>query len=368
VSLEGELRVRLQLLGGRIAGLRITSTRPDVARALLQGRTRADVSAAVPLLFSICARSQAAASTLACAAAAGEDVTPEALARCSAAVSAETVRECAWRSLLDWPQWMGETPTDDAVLAARSSLAFQLDEPAGQAVAAIAQAAFGIAADEWLAIKTLPELDRWIDAGVTATARFIRSVRDEDAEAHDDKPRPPPWVAWLTGGPHEAWAVELSQACDRDPGFARQPTWRGAPVETGALARLQDDPLIGGVLQRSASRVPARFVARLRELAQLLAGRASAAVGTATLPSGGGIAWVENARGLLVHRVRLAGDRVASYGIVAPTEWNFHPSGAMASALLNAAAGSAEDARRSTSRLVNSLDPCVACRVEFDDA
>ena len=58
--------------------------------------------------------------------------------------------------------------------------------------------------------------------------------------------------------------------------------------------------------------MPARFVARLRELALLLAGRATAAVGAMALPAGGGVAWVENARGLLVHQVRLAQDRVRS--------------------------------------------------------
>ena len=44
-----------------------------------------------------------------------------------------------------------------------------------------------------------------------------------------------------------------------------------------------------------------------------------------TLPSGDGIAWVENARGLLIHRVRLTRRTSRHYGIVAPTEWNFHP-------------------------------------------
>jgi hypothetical protein len=278
------------------------------------------------------------------------------------------VREYAWRTLLDWPKAIDEKPTDDAVAAARGSLAFRIGAPADQGASAIAVAAFGVAADEWLALRTLSDLDRWTDAGQTATARFIRQVRDDDAANHGSPRRAEITTPLLEGWDHAAWIGDLSAACDADPDFSRHPTWHGAPAETGALARLQSDRLVDELACRSASRVPARFVARLRELASLLSGQTTAVVGAQALPSGGGIAWVENARGLLIHKVRLAEGRVASYGIVAPTEWNFHPHGALARALSDTPAADADDARRSAHRLVHSLDPCVACRVEVDDA
>jgi hypothetical protein len=162
--------------------------------------------------------------------------------------------------------------------------------------------------------------------------------------------------------------VRLWEACEADPGFVRRPTWRGGAAETGALARLRTDPLIDGLWHGRGSRVLARFVARLRELALLLAGRVSAAVGAQAGPSGGGIAWVENARGLLVHHVRLERDRAVAYRIVAPTEWNFHPEGALASALTLAPTGDLEALKRRVERMVHSLDPCVSCRVELDHA
>jgi Ni,Fe-hydrogenase I large subunit len=85
-------------------------------------------------------------------------------------------------------------------------------------------------------------------------------------------------------------------------------------------------------------------------------------------PSSGGIAWVENARGLLIHQVYLDQDRISSYRIVAPTEWNFHPTGALALALEGTHAGDLDAAKDRTTRLVHSLDPCVACHVEIDNA
>ena len=389
MALEGALRVGLRVDGGRVQAVRVRSTRPDVAGALLSGRTRTAVAVAVPLMFSICGRSQAAASALACAAAAGRAPTPETLARCSAAVAAERVREGAWRTLLDWPRWLGEVPADAAVAAARLSLGMVFDTPGDAAPAAIAHAAFGMPAADWLVRDAPAELERWADAGGSAAARFIRRVLTEDADAAEpaeqddegaDQPGdqattadapPSAATALLDGRQHAAWVAALAEATDADPAFARAPTWRGAPAETGALARLQDDRLIRALLERSPSRVPARFVARLRELALLLAGppaQMAAAVGATTLPSGAGVAWVENARGLLIHIARLDGERIVQYRIVAPTEWNFHPAGALAQALLGSPAGDPGALRQRSTRLVHSLDPCVECQVEFDDA
>ena len=370
MELEGALRIGLSVGAGRIERIRITSTRPDAARSLLQGRSRDEIRAALPLLFSICGRSHAAAGELACAVAAGEAATDVVLARCSAEVSAEVVREYSWRTLLDWPRWIGEKPDEEAIAAARASQASHSRSamPADSGANAMAMAAFGVGADEWLGVRSLAELDRWIDAGKTAAARFIRRVRDEDGATDARNTSAAPEVPFLDDRQRAAGMVELWAACEVDPGFTRQPTWRGAPSETGALARLHTDPLIAELMRRSASRVLARFVARLREFALLLAGRASSAVGAQAAPSGGGVAWVENARGLLIHQVRLERDRAATYRIVAPTEWNFHPDGALASALTLAAAADLGALKRRVVRTAHSLDPCVACRVEFDDA
>lgn len=368
MSLEGELRIGLRLRDGHVERVRITSSRPDVAGSLLQGRTRAEVGAAVPLLFSICAGSQAATSELACAAAAGESPTAAAQQRCRAAVSAEMLREAAWRTLLDWPQWIGEKPGEDAVAAARGAVSVGSGWPAEQAAEAMAMAAFGVPAAEWLGLSSVAAFDRWADAGRTAAARFMRRLRDDEAAAGARSDRSAAQVALLDDAHHAERIDEIASAADADPDFARHPSWRGAPAETGALARLKSDALIVALTEKTASRVQARFAARLRELALLLTGRASGSVGAKTLPCGDGIAWVENARGLLIHRVSIAQGRALRYLIVAPTEWNFHPAGALPLALTGARAADLGRVQRHTTQLVHSLDPCVACRVEFDDA
>jgi len=367
VDLDGALHIGLGVRAGRVERVSITSTRPDAARVLLQGCRRSEIRQVLPRLFAICGRSQSAAGELACAAAAGEAADPVALARGRAEVSAEVVREYAWSVLLDWPRHIGEAPGDDAVAAARRSEESRgrATPPAEADAEAIARAAFGVRAAEWLELRSIAELDRWIDAGDVAAARFMRRMRDE--EAANDAAASAPDVPLLQGGDRGETMRELWSACEADRNFARQPTRQGRPAETGALARLQDDPLVRALAQSPASRVFARFVARLRELAGFLAGRRSAAVGVEAWPQGGA-AWVENARGLLVHQVRLEGEVAASYRIVAPTEWNFHSRGAMAAALAGVPAADRDALERRGLRAAHSLDPCVACRVEVEDA
>jgi hypothetical protein len=371
VGLEGELRIGLRVAAGRVRSIEVASTRPDVARTVLQGRTLDEVRAAVPLLFSICGRSQAAASELACAAAAGQPPAAALTSRCSAGVAAEMLREGAWRTLLDWPASIGERPAESAVAAARASVTADAPgaaEPAEAVHDAVARAALGMPADDWLAMRSAAELAAWAEAGATAAARFIQRVRSDEATRGAQPGVARPGVALLSDPDHARWIGEVAQASLADLGFSRQPVWRGAPAETGALARLVGDPLVAAVAAQPGARVLARFVARLRELALLLAGRGMPAVGAMPMPGGSGVAWVETARGLLIHQAVVRGGRVDAYRIVAPTEWNFHPEGALAEELRDAPAADRMALKQRATQLVHSLDPCVACRVEFDDA
>lgn len=79
-----------------------------------------------------------------------------------------------------------------------------------------------------------------------------------------------------------------------------------------------------------------------------------------------GMAAIETSRGLLIHAVRLSGNMVADYRIVAPTEWNFHPAGALTQAMADLKIGN--DAQFRAQEICQSLDPCVAFGVELTNA
>jgi Ni,Fe-hydrogenase I large subunit len=87
-----------------------------------------------------------------------------------------------------------------------------------------------------------------------------------------------------------------------------------------------------------------------------------------TLVPGEGLGAVQTARGLLLHRVRLADGRVAHYQIIAPTEWNFHPEGALVCGLRGLVTDDGAVLDRSARLAVQALDPCVACTIEIGHA
>ena len=83
---------------------------------------------------------------------------------------------------------------------------------------------------------------------------------------------------------------------------------------------------------------------------------------------GRGWALVDTARGQLLHVAGVAEGAVAFYRIVAPTEWNFHPRGALPGLLIGAPAPSQAAAERLGVLAIQALDPCVAHRVEVVNA
>jgi coenzyme F420-reducing hydrogenase alpha subunit len=77
------------------------------------------------------------------------------------------------------------------------------------------------------------------------------------------------------------------------------------------------------------------------------------------------MAWVEMARGLLVHWLQVDADgRVAACRVLAPTEWNFHPQGAVAAALENMPAQACAAQVAQVNTLVAAYDPCVRFEIQ----
>jgi Ni,Fe-hydrogenase I large subunit len=169
----------------------------------------------------------------------------------------------------------------------------------------------------------------------------------------------------------EVVARTVGSALAADVAFERVPSWQGAPAETGALARMRAQPWVAALVARSGRSALARLAARVVELVALVrpdTPQRARVAGAVPIAPGAGLGWVETARGLLVHAVEVAAGLVRSYRIVAPTEWNFHPRGALAAGLTGVAATGEDELRRLVHLAVESLDPCVAYRVEVSPA
>jgi Ni,Fe-hydrogenase I large subunit len=161
-----------------------------------------------------------------------------------------------------------------------------------------------------------------------------------------------------------------------EPAFARTPTWAGAPVETGALARMRGEPLVKAVYEVFGNAVVTRIVARLAELAlQLLELQGMTTrpgqpprIQSLPLAANEGLGVVETGRGLLLHRSLVRDECVVDYQIVAPTEWNFHPGGAFVRGLEGLESVDERALVRHARLAVHALDPCVGFRIAVDHA
>lgn len=303
----GAVHVSLRWRDGRARDVAVRVARPTAA-AMLRGRNAEEAVRMLPLLYAICGVAQGVAARLALAAARG--MAPEPFQ--DAAVLAEAQREHLWRLLLDWPQALGFERQEALFVAGRKKLQ-----------------------DGSFAAWARDALRRHLERIESASQRL------DEFELADDRPLPP-----LTAAETVALWPRL------DAAFAAAPEYRGAPAGTGAWVR--------HAAARSRGPLAARLMARAADLTTPQGlGRASAA----TVADGIGRAAVETARGLLLHEIALDGDRVADYVVVAPTEWNFHPSGALKSLLENLHAPDAQALKTKAARAVLAFDPCVRSQV-----
>ena len=366
----GSIQLILHCRDKRVAQVEIRSTRPRIS-SIFAGQPVDKVASLIPMLFSLCGKAQGLAAARAVAAARGA----EAPTGFDMPVAQEAALEHLWHLLF--------VSRRDAYMAGRRAIL------AG-GYASVFETLAGLPPENWLALN-INEIGAWAQQG--------ESVLAEECRLHLSQPEPACAPTALLS------ELSAQQSLREWPCFtdamAAHPVRQGTPAETGAFARLAALPMINGVAAERP--LLARWLARVSELASLLArvelsgapttpsltggGRALSLEGvreleiTASLPGAfsstpigenaegisTGRVCIVTARGLLMHEVVLRGEtgneRVQSYHIVAPTEWNFHPEGVLQRWLSGCVADA--DLRDFAGRCIRALDPCVAWSCEI---
>ena len=341
---------------------------------LLQGQRGEQVGRTLSSVFTLCAHAHRRCAELALAAAQSPQAAPERPA--PVLLYLETARDHLRSIALDWPQRLPELGLD----------AQRMDWLRG---CPLPLAGARPVNDEDVAWHTLRALRTWLESAVLQqdALSWLQECREPDAlvswcQAQGDRLLPARCLSEWHPLAHtlrpplraldvlsddvplqEAGLRELGHALAQEDDFAQHPTWLGQPAETGAWTRLrhrQQD------MARSAwTRMSARWV-ELVELAVAdpqgarQGGAPLLASGALQLAEGQSLAWCEMARGLLLHWVKVdAAGAVQDYRVLAPTEWNFHPQGALAQAV----AALPADALSAARTLAAAYDPCVLCTV-----
>jgi Ni,Fe-hydrogenase I large subunit len=385
---EGKIQINLAWDGQRIKRAKLVSRTLLPVGALLRGKSVRQAAESIPMLFGVCRNAQGAAATAALTAAQGESVTPADSAnpvaqRRERLVLSEALLELMWRFLLDLPVIM-DAKADPGLLAQlrrrmAEAASVEPDEAKWQSFVddleqAVCHALLGSSAAAWhkmdeQAMDNIENLIRILSAANTTTAKILLECWHGIGR----------WggcdIALMPQANRLNVLAELAPCLESDTDFALYPHWRGQLMETGALARMRHHPLLTELLLAEGTSIMARLLARLFEVRDLCTRlrtppqAATAWVQHATLRSGTGLAWVQTARGLLMHWVTLdAQGMVEDYRIVAPTEWNFHPAGPCIRGLVGRVAASVQQAQRCAELMAFALDPCVTYEVEVEHA
>lgn len=386
MKFEGEIVVQLAWDGRRVGRVDVIAKRPQVASRVLTGKTAVEAAATVPLLYSVCGGAQGAAAACALAAAGATGFSADSSRR-TAGIMVEALQEGFWHLLIGWPNAMDGERNVTPVTAARYLIATSTRTPEGTdllgdraamrelaaGLTRIAERAlFAMTPAAFLALPDVSALQTWSARGETVPAQLLHHVLAQSpsppARRDETALMPPPF--------RDALLDIVVPAMHDDRNFARRPTWAGSPVETGALARMCAHPLVMDCDRVFGHTAATRIVARMAEIAMLLrelGGEVAPAednppVQSIALGAGAGLGVVETARGLLIHRAEVRDECVAAYQIVAPTEWNFHPAGALVRSLTGMEADDEAVLLRRARLAVHTLDPCVASRVEVAHA
>ena len=313
----GRVTVGFSLTNGVVTAASIRSARPLSLASRFAGRPVEQAVEAVGLVNAVCGVSHAAALTFAAALAGHRVIPAELVEHWRIRLAAERVAEHL-RELVRLAPVAAFPIVRDALEAARKAARTGIVDDDIRTIGA----AFGLVPD-WL--PALPEHPAPPDALTSTDDESIVSALVADAE------------------------------------FSARPSLPGRHPETGPAARLGWSASVRGATDA------ARLVEAEEALGILLGGASNDGDFGSWLTANRtqnhtGYASVESPRGRLYYSAVVQGDgRLRDARVVAPTEWNFHPDGPFARALVGFRPEG--DAVPAIARLAAQFSPCVAVDV-----
>lgn len=355
--------------GDRVRGVTVTNPRPAAAN-LLAGRSIAEAGPLLRTYSDVCVRAQDVAFRMALRAAGVQTEPPPERWEVERMLASEMAQEHLGRLMLDWPALFGHRPRRErfAELHRRltcthdARLAFELG---GDLLDLVVVELLGGFFGSWRGPRGLREFVECARRGSTVGSTLADLIELGLSTTEQDAV---PLLPSLSAG---AWAQRFGGVPDE--AFCRAPTFDGLAHETGVLAR-HAGTVHPALLLSHRHRCAARLFSRVIDLSECasrlrhpLTDDMPIVVDSAPLGDHAGLACVETARGLLMHAVRIDGERIAEYAIIAPTEWNFHPEGAFVREALDTETASSAAAPLRLRALALALDPCLPFELRLLD-
>jgi len=352
----------------------LVSTRSDWVDRLTRGKAVSVLPELLASLFGLCGHAHRLCSNLAIQAAHGLS-DPQPLAS-RQSLQMKTLREHLRAVCLVWPQHLAMDPGKQIAFHERALGSLQtcpivLGRQSGESRNAVAgmsdwmgQQLLGMEASVWLE-KWERDPWFWMHRWTAGTRGWLPELlRDcmACANAIAGGARP------LRVQANKKEMLELARQLRTRPKFSQSPLLGDQCAETGVWTRMNQKAC------ESFDTPWLRLGARVAESVRLALFDEPGRCGAQWLQMGGlcvdrneGLAWVEMARGLLIHHVQLDGSDsnalTTAYHVVAPTEWNFHPGGAVAQGLEDLSKKFMPDVNQRILPLMTAYDPCVEFQI-----
>ena len=360
------------IIGQPAGGVAIEHDKPPLSR-LLSGRRVDEALSLIPLLLPVCGVAQSVAARRAVEAALDDTAAPEIERNRELEILIERAAAQAWRFTMDWPPLVGEQVRPADLKSVRDAAAI-----AKKAIGSDATQLQAVLMDVAVALAALiPELnpeahqdaepnvafDRLMD-GKSIPARVLQLARDHEAGVKGARNS----AAVTLAGGGAALHDQLAHAFAAEPFDSTAPAMK-QPIDVGPVAYCADGQ-VADVLDRfgycATTRLFAMIVTAIGTVAALRDWRNAAGDPNSSGVQSGkagrvSIGGAMTARGPVLHAVRLGGDVVVDWRILAPTDWHFAPDGAAAKALADPAHGKID--RSHAEIVVASFDPCARVKL-----
>ena len=363
MSFNGKLSIQLKLGPNSANRLDIELTRPALAEKVLLGLAPETAIFRLGQLLALCRQAQQGAATLALE---HERPCENRLARLSDLIRAENIEQLLWRLMLDLPVLL-DCPIDllpykeFRALFTQQASCGRLDQKNKQQLAWHTDKAFvqltGLDAKVFLRLSTC-QLEHWL-AGSSLMAKalnFLPKTKPFDGKLTEK--------ALLAAHPDQDLSRQLMDAMLIQADFCQQPCLDGETPSTGPMSYVCQHPHIQVMNQQKFPELSTFLLARIIYLAQLIEQLTGE---NESLPRLVGqhhcqdhrLAWVQSARGLLLHLGKLQDGAISDYRICAPTEWNFHRRGAFYRIMTDAEFRSNIAQEKQVKLAVLAFDPCI---------
>ena len=373
-GLAGQITVTAEYDGFQITQVSVHSTRPKLVSRILEGKSPEEVMTIVPLLYSLCSTAQTVACVTAIESNQGHQANSDVLRVRNFLLLAETVKELGLRLVQDWLP-------DEKVISAPALLKWysQVQKKFSWSLQLQAQVEDSqrIERDIQFSVSELKALLQNLTAGnelsfkesVYAENRYhpvgnaVARLNQKFEGIHLGESAKPLEL------PEQGASTDyLKQKLCEDETFCSAPDILGDCAESSVWIRNRQQSMVTEAKALNMHPIALRFLALVLELKGMPQRLLYASKEKLINVLAPGFVAVNIARGTLIHNITLEGDelahsRVASYKVIAPTEWNFHPQGSLVQ-MLQGVVVSENLVKPLVEKLILAVDPCVAYQVE----